>query len=317
MAQAFSISRTLVSGEVYKMVYRLAAFIVCLSLVALSDSHLAKLAYEVDPDWPQLPVGRNFAETAGVAVDAKENVYVFHRGAEPIFVIDKSGKFLRSMGKGIYKSPHGIHIDKDGNVWTADDAGHVVAKMDSSGRVRMVLGRLGEAGEKNDRFNRPTDIATAANGDFYVTDGYGNSRVVKFSKEGKFLKAWGKKGVGKGEFNTPHTVTVDKEGLVYVGDRENFRIQVFDADGNFLRMWDHVGSPWGLDITEDQKLFMTDGHNNRVIKLDLDGGILGVLGEFGKLPGQFNFCHHIAAGASGAIYTSEILNWRAQKFVPR
>ena len=299
------------------MVYRLAAFIVCVSLVALSDSHLAKLPYEVDPDWPQLPVGRNFAETAGVAVDAKENVYVFHRGEEPIFVIDKSGKFLRSMGKGIYKSPHGIHIDGDGNVWTADDAGHVVVKMDSSGRVRMVLGRLGEAGEKDDRFNRPTDIATAANGDFYVTDGYGNSRVVKFSKEGKFLKAWGKKGVGEGEFNTPHTVTVDKEGLVYIGDRENFRIQVFDANGNFLRMWDHVGSPWGLDITEDQKLFMTDGHNNRVIKLDLDGGILGVLGEFGKLPGQFNFCHHIAAGASGAIYTSEILNWRAQKFVPR
>jgi len=299
------------------MVYRLAAFIVCLSLVALSDSHLAKLPYEVDPNWPQLPVGGNFAETAGVAADAKENVYVFHRGAEPIFVFDKDGKFLRSMGKGIYKSPHGIHIDKDGNVWTADDAGHVVVKMDSSGRVRMVLGRLGEAGEKDDRFNRPTDIATAANGDFYVTDGYGNSRVVKFSKEGKFLKAWGKKGVGEGEFNTPHAVTVDKEGLVYIGDRENFRIQVFDADGNFLRMWDHVGSPWGLDITEDQKLFMTDGHNNRVLKLDLDGGILGVLGEFGKLPGQFNFCHHIAAGASGAIYTSEILNWRAQKFVPR
>ena len=299
------------------MVYRLAAFVVCLSLVALSDSHLAKLPYEVVPDWPQLPVGRNFAETAGVAVDAKENVYVFHRGEEPIFVIDKSGKFLRSMGKEIFSRPHGIHIDKEGNVWAVDDGSHVVVKMGSTGRVQMVLGRLGEAGEKNDRFNRPTDIATAANGDFYVTDGYGNSRVVKFSKEGKFLKAWGKKGVGDGEFNTPHAVTVDKEGLVYIGDRENFRIQVFDADGNFLRMWDHVGSPWGLDITEDQKLFMTDGHNNRVVKLDLDGGILGVLGEFGKLPGQFNFCHHIAAGASGAIYTSEILNWRAQKFVPR
>ena len=299
------------------MIYRLAAFIVCLSLIALSDSHLAKLAYQVDPDWPQLPAGRNFSETAGIAVDAKENVYVFHRGEDPILVFDKNGKYLRSMAKGMFSRPHGVHIDNEGNVWAVDDGSHVVVKMDSTGRVRMVLGRLGDPAEKPDRFNRPTDIAMAPNGDFYVSDGYGNSRVVKFSKEGKFLKAWGKKGVGESEFNIPHTVTVDKEGLVYVGDRENFRIQVFDGDGNFLRQWNHVGSPWGLDITEDQKLFMTDGHNNRVVKLDLDGGILGVLGEFGKLPGRFNFCHHIAAGASGAFYTSEILNWRAQKFVPR
>ena len=299
------------------MVHRLTLFIVCLSLVALSDSPLAKLPYQVDPDWPQLPVGRNFSETAGIAVDSKENVYVFHRGEDPILVFDKNGKFLRSMGKGMFSRPHGVHIDNEGNVWAVDDGGHVVVKMDPSGRVRMVLGRLGQPAEGPDRFNRPTDIAVAANGDLYVTDGYGNSRVVKFSKEGKFLKAWGKKGVGESEFNTPHAITIDKEGLIYVGDRENFRIQIFDGDGNFLRQWNHVGSPWGLDITEDQKLFMTDGHNNRVVKLDLDGGILGVLGEFGKLPGQFNFCHHIAAGASGVIYTSEILNWRAQKFVPR
>ena len=215
------------------MIRRLALFIVCLSLVALSEAHLAKLPYQADPNWPQLPVGRNFSETAGIAVDAKENVYVFHRGEDPIFVFDKNGKFLRSMGKGIFSRPHGIHIDNEGNVWTVDDAGHVVVKMDSSGRIRMILGRLGDPAEGPDRFNRPTDIAFAANGDFYVTDGYGNSRVVKFSKEGKFLKAWGKKGVGESEFNIPHAVTVDKEGLVYVGDREKLPHPSFRRRGKF------------------------------------------------------------------------------------
>ena len=175
------------------MVYRLTIFIVSLTLVALSDSHLAKLAYQVDSDWPQLPVGTNFSETAGIAVDSKENVYVFHRGEDPILVFDKNGKHLRSMGHGMFSRPHGVHIDDEGNVWAVDDGSHVVVKMDSSGRVRMVLGRLDDPAEAPDRFNRPTDIAIAANGDLYVSDGYGNSRVVKFSKDGKFLKAWGRK----------------------------------------------------------------------------------------------------------------------------
>ena len=151
----------------------------------------------------------------------------------PSWFLTRTASFSARWARECSAVPHGVHIDNEGNVWAVDDGSHVVVKMDSSGRVRMVLGRLGDPAELPDRFNRPTDIAIAANGDLYVTDGYGNSRVVKFSKEGKFLKAWGTKGVGESEFNIPHTVTIDKQGLVYVGDRENFRIQVFDGEGNF------------------------------------------------------------------------------------
>ena len=288
----------------------------CCALAALADSHWKKLPFDVVADWPSLPAGWNTDETAGVAVDADENVYVFHRGSHPVLVFDKGGKYLRSMGEGLFARPHGVHVDRGGNVWAVDDGGHIVLKMDPSGRIRMVLGRKGEASDDPDRFNRPTDVAIGPGGEIFVSDGYGNSRVVKYSQDGRFLKAWGKKGVGKGEFNIPHSIAVDADGLVYVADRENFRIQIFDAEGEFQRQWTHVGSPWGLELTGDA-IYMTDGYNNRVVKLDKDGGVIGVLGKVGKLPGEFNYCHHIAAGRSGAVYTSEILNWRAQKFVPR
>ena len=298
---------------------RRAVFVfLVLGLVGLSESNYPKLAYEVDAAWPHLPAGWNLAETTSVSVDAQENVYVFHRGSHPIMVFDKSGKFLRSFGDGVYGSTHGLRIDHEGNIWTTDIENHVVLKMDKHGRIRMVLGRRGVAEEANDRFNMPTDVAIAPNGDIYISDGYGNSRVVQLSKDGSFIRAWGKRGVGPGEFNTPHSIALDKQGRVYVADRENFRIQVFDSEGKFLQMWGHVGSPWGLYITGDQSLFMTDGYNDRLLTLNLDGQILGSLGEHGKLPGQFELCHHLAVGPiTKSIYVSEITNWRAQKFVPR
>ena len=298
---------------------RRAVFVfLVLGLVGLSESNYPKLAYEVDAAWPHLPAGWNLAETTSVSVDAQENVYVFHRGSHPIMVFDKNGTFLRSFGDGVYGSTHGLRIDDEGNIWTTDIENHVVLKMDKHGRIRMVLGRRGVAEEAEDRFNMPTDVAIAPNGDIYVSDGYGNSRVVQLSKDGSFIRAWGKRGVGEGEFNAPHSIVLDKQGRVYVADRENFRIQVFNSEGKFLQMWDHVGSPWGLYITEDQSLFMTDGYNDRLLKLNLDGQILGSLGEHGKLPGQFELCHHLAVGPiTNSIYVSEITNWRAQKFVPR
>jgi DNA-binding beta-propeller fold protein YncE len=213
--------------------------------------------------------------------------------------------------------PHGLKFDPQGNLWAVDDGGHVVVKMDAQGRVVMVLGRKNTPGETNDLFNRPTDIAFAPNGDFYVSDGYGNSRVVKFTKDGKFVRAWGTKGAGDGQFNLPHSVAVDKRGRVYVGDRENRRMQVFDADGKFLTQWKHVGSPWGIYITEDESLFMCDGYNNRILKVSLDGKIAGAVSGPGKLPGELDFAHHMTVGPSGALYVAEIKNWRAQKFAPK
>ena len=302
-----------------------------------AQSKLPTLAYQVVPDWPQLPAGWNFRETPGIAADGREHVYVIHRGEHPIMEFDGEGRFIQSFGDGLFERPHAIRIDAEGNIWTVDDGSHVVLKMDRLGRIQMVLGRWrsstasppytpGGAAPSSDlrgirddqivRFNRPTDVAWAANGDIYVSDGYGNSRVVKFSRDGQLLRIWGTKGTDPGQFNTPHSIAIDKQGRVYVADRENYRIQIFDSDGTFLQQWSHVGAPWGLHITPDQFLYMADGYNNRILKLNLEGKVLGSFGSPGKLSGQFSYLHHLSVSPAGAIYTAEILNWRPQKFVP-
>ena len=276
-----------------------------------------QLGYKVDPSWPELPEGWNLLATPDVAADARGNVYVFHRGPHPIIELDAKGKFIRSWGDGLFVNPHGLRFDREGNLWAVDNGAHIVAKLDRRGRVSMLLGRHGVKGETEDLFNAPTDVGFASNGDIFVSDGYGNSRVVKYSKEGRFLKAWGKKGTAPGEFDLPHTVVVDKQDRVYVGDRQNYRVQIFDANGKFLNEWKHVGSPWGLALAPDGNLFMADGWNDRVLKLDPQGKILGVLGGPGRLPGQFRFVHHLSLGPGGELYVGEIINMRPQKFLPR
>ena len=166
-------------------------------------------------------------------------------------------------------------------------------------------------------FNQPTDVAVASNGDIYVTDGYGNSRIIKFASDGRFLHSWGKPGSGKGEFNWPHSIVIDRQDRIYVADRRNNRIQIFDADGKFLDQWTHVGTPMGLALADDQSLFMTEGAANRVLRLNLKGTVLGWFGEKGKLPGQFDICHQLAVDALRNLYIAEVANWRVQKLVRR
>jgi DNA-binding beta-propeller fold protein YncE len=301
----------------------------------LGFAQFPALKYRPVPEWPNLSPHENFMETAGVAVDARDHVYVFHRGRKPVMEFDPAGVFVRAWGDGLFDRPHSIRVDREGSIWTVDDGSHTVLQMDRYGRVRMVLGRYRQTSDAKSamsepvvapdlrgsrdegviRFNRPTDVAFGPNGDVFVADGYGNSRVVKFDKNGKFLKAWGKRGAGEGDLNTPHSIAVDKQGKVYVADRENYRIQVFDSEGRFLSQWKNVGSPWGLDFTPDNHIVMTDGYNNRVVKLTMDGKVVGSFGSHGKNPGQFHYCHQIAVDSRGAIYTAEILNWRPQKFV--
>lgn len=281
-----------------------------------AQSH-PSLPFELDTSWPKLPPKWNPQETPGVAIGPQQQVYIFHRGEHSIIELDRDGKVVDSMGEGLFGAAHGITVDHDGNLWVTDRADHIVLKLSNTGRVLMVMGRKGQAGEGEDNFDGPTDIAFADNGDFYVSDGYGNSRVAKFRADGSFITAWGKPGKGPGEFNLPHAVAVDADGKVYVGDRENYRLQIFDANGTFLDQWDHVGSPWGLHITPEQEIFMADGHNNRVLKLNRKGEILDSLGKKGKLPGQFNFAHHLAVDLLGNLYVAEIKNWRVQKFRPR
>jgi len=291
-------------------------FLVGVSL-AVAQSNFPAMHYKVDSDWPQLPAGWNFGETPGVAVDAKDHVFVLHRGENPILEFTPDGRLVRSWGEGLFIRPHAIRIDQEGNIWTVDNDTHQILKMDPSGRIRLVIGRRGQSGETEEAFNRPTDVAFGLNGEIYISDGYVNSRVVKFSKEGRYITAWGKKGKGPGEFNLPHSVAVDKQGRVYVGDRENRRLQVFDGNGKFLEEWTHVGSPWGLDLQPDQTLFIADGYNDRVLKVDLTGKVLGAFGGNGRMPGEMNFVHHLEVDSAGNIYVGEIKNQRVQKFTPR
>jgi DNA-binding beta-propeller fold protein YncE len=289
--------------------------ILLLTLGAAEQPATKPSAYLSDPTFPQLPPGMKLAAVSGVALDRKGDVFVFHRGDPPILVFDSAGKHLRSIGKaGQFAMAHGIRFDNDGNLWTTDSANHTVQKFSPDGTLLLTLGVRNKPANDETHFNRPTDIAFAANGDFFVADGYGNSRVVKFDKDGRFLLAWGKKGRGDGEFNLPHAIRIDAKGNVYVGDRENNRIQVFDANRKFIRKIEGF-APYGLFITSEDILFVADGRANRILKMTSDGKLLASWGEKGSGPGQFEMPHAIAAGADGAIYVTEINGKRIQKYV--
>jgi len=273
-----------------------------------------ELPYRVVLKFFQFPKGMTAGEASAVAVNSKGHIFLFQRTKPMLAEYDEKGKFVQSIGDGLFSHPHGLRIDADDNIWTTDDGSHLVLKLDRSGNVLLVLGRINTGGEANWLFNKPADVAFAKNGDIYVADGYGNSRVVKFDRDGNYLKAWGKYGTGIGEFNLPHSVAVDKEGRVYVGDRENQRIQIFDADGNFLQQWTGIGYPYGLLITPDQHVWMTDGGYDRIVELDQNGKILGAFGEPGHKPGQMAWAHFMAMGPDQNIYVADVLNWRFDVF---
>lgn len=289
-----------------------------LATVHADDAPRAVLPdYRPTADWPKLPDGLKLGRVSGVATDSADRVYVFHRGKQPILVFDRDGKFLRSWGDGVVDTAHGLRLDPDGNVWVTDIGHHLVMKFDPQGKLLLTLGQKGKPGDSPEQFNRPTDVAFAPTGEFYVADGYGNARVVKFSREGKYLKEWGRKGTGVGEFDTPHAILLDGRGRVIVGDRENNRVQVFDSDGKFLTVWKESGAPYGLFLADDKRLFVADGVANWVKVLDLDGKPLGRWGEKGTGPGQFQLPHAICVDSQGAVYVTEINGQRIQKFVPR
>ena len=279
-----------------------------------------KLPMKVVENWADLPKGWNLGEVSGVAVDKLDHVWVFNRGTHPVIEFDRDGTMLQAWTEVPIISSHGIQVDPDGNVWLVDVKGHAVMKFNRQGRLQMVIANAGKAvgdNKSTDAFNQPTGLRFFPNGDFLVSDGYGNSRVAKFDKNGIWQKQWGEPGTGDGQFNLVHDVALDGKGKVYVADRKNNRIQIFTEDGKFLDKWTNLGSPWGLAYSpKEEALYMCDGENNRVIKVDKNGKLLGVLGGFGKVPGLFDFPHHIAIDSQGAIYVAEIKNWRVQKFVP-
>jgi DNA-binding beta-propeller fold protein YncE len=287
---------------------------VLLSILLCTLSRADTTSYHLVEGFPQLPPNLQLGACSAVAADSKGDIFVFTRAEPPILVFHSDGQFVRSFGDKLFKSPHGLRIDEHDNIFVTDNADHTVTKFTHDGKVVFTLGEKGVPGEDDKHFNKPADIAFAKNGDFFIADGYGNSRVVKFDKTGKYLLAWGKKGAGEGEFNLPHNVRLDSKGNVYVADRENRRIQVFTQDGKFLRQF---GGFWayGLFIAPDDTLFVTDGRANRVHHMTLDGKILASFGLEGSKPGQFHLPHGVTVAADGAVYITEIDGKRVQKFV--
>ena len=240
--------------------------------------------YRSGVSWGELPAGRRWGSTASIKVAPDGTLWVVDRcgisgaggttcagpnaGVDPVFQFDKSGKLLRSFGAGLFVSPHKLALDKDGNLWLADNGGHQVMKLSPDGKILLTLGKKGAAGPDLDEFDAPTDVAVAPNGDIFVGDGHtgggtatGNARIMKFNKDGKFLKTWGKKGMGQGEFDVIHTLAFDSQGRLFVGDRQNNRIQIFDQDGKFIAQWFQFGRPSGIYIDRDDVLYVADSES--------------------------------------------------------
>ena len=301
------------------MMKHLVPFWSLLLLLTLADTARPEDAipdYRPVPGWPKLPAKLELGPVSAVATDSDDRVYVAHRGKRPILVFDRDGKFLRSWGDDHVKTAHGLRVDSKDNVWVTDMGNHLVMKFDGKGKLLLSLGTKGKRGDGPNQFNRPTDVAVAPTGEFYVSDGYGNARVMKFSGDGKLLKSWGKKGTGEGEFHLPHAICLDAKGRVYVGDRENDRVQVFDAEGKFLAQWKDSGAPFGLFLAKDRML-VADDRANWINVLDLKGKVIGRFGEKGTAAGQFHGPHMLCVDSHGAVYVAEVTNRRVQKFVAR
>jgi NHL repeat len=229
-----------------------------------SRTVVAASTYRLLDNWGTgMPAGGVFGRVSGVTSDGSGHVLVYRRDGGNVWTFDAAGRFLEVWGANGAKRTHAIRGDRNGFAWTTDDQGHQIKKWSADRKVLLTLGTYDTAGETASTFNGPTDVAVAANGDIFVADGYVNSRVAKFTKDGRFVKAWGQKGSEPGQFNLPHSIIIDARGRVPVADRENHRIQIFDQDGKVLDSWSHFGEPVALDIRDDV-LFVADGNASKV-----------------------------------------------------
>jgi NHL repeat-containing protein len=327
-----------------------------------------EIRYSAVPDFLKLPPDMYLGEVAGVAVNSKGHVFVFSRGnstgpaygasAAQLLEFDADGKFVREIGHNLYawSFAHAVRVDRQDNIWVADKGSDMVIKFNPDGRVAMVFGRKQEASDEgtgplkhpnpplapvDGMFRQVTDMAWDAAGNTFISDGYINSRVAKLDKDGNWVKSWGEPGDQPGQFRTPHNIAVDVAGNVYVADRGNSRIQVFDGNGKFLRQIKidvpappdarpaignkptattgtmAPGAPWTVCITPGPKqvLFTSDAFPGRIYKLSLEGRVLGMFGKAGKQPGQFGWIHEIACPSDSELYVAELLNWRVQKLI--
>lgn len=302
-----------------------------LGIGALNPSP-APAAYVRDPNWPgKLPAGWKYRMVSTIAGDSTGRIYVVHRAAHPILIFNKQGKFLGSLGDNLFKKSvalnytknpptpisreywlHGITVDRSNNVWVTDIGRQIVMKISPQGKLLMTLGTPDKIGHDEKTFYMPTSVAVAPSGDIYVADGYGNSRIVKFSPQGKYLMSWGKRGSGPGEFNIPHGITVDAQGNVYVAERVNNRVQVFDPDGHFLAQWrwpGYHGADSILMAREGGALVGFGQGPLRIIHCHLNGKLIQAFGSFRT----FGYPHGMYEDADGSLYIADPVDGNASR----
>jgi hypothetical protein len=341
-------------------------------LLLLAGSAFAQqppeIRFRTVPDFLKLPPDLYLGEASGVASNSKGHIFVLSRGnttgpayaasATQLLEFAPDGKFIREIGHNLYawSFAHTVKVDREDNIWVTDKGSDMVIKFNPQGRVAMVFGRKQEASDEGTEplkhvkpplppvdgmFRQVTDVTWDSAGNTYISDGYVNSRIAKVDKEGNWLTSWGEPGSQPGQFNTPHSIAADAQNNIYVADRGNRRIQVFDTDGKFLRQFTidvpvpadarpaignkptattgtmSPGAPWAICITPgpNQFLYASDAFPGRIYKMTLDGKVLGVLGKSGKQPGQFGWIHEIACPSENELYVGELLNWRVQKLV--
>jgi DNA-binding beta-propeller fold protein YncE len=315
--------------------------------------------YRSIENWGQLPEGRVWGSTSAVAIDPDgTSVWVGERCGEtrpptqinpgapfacaeskldPILKFDTSGKLLKSFGAGVILFPHGLHVDRDGNVWVTDGLGrngkgHQVFKFSPDGKLLLTLGKAGQPGSGPDEFNAPSAVVTAQNGDIFVADGHGgntNARIVKFDRDGKFIKTWGHKGSAPGEFDIPHAIAMDSAGRLFVGDRQNNRIQIFDQDGKFIDQWAQFSRPSGIYIDKNDVIYVADSESESVSKNHdgwkrgirvgsaKDGTVTAFIPDPVEKSNTTSAAEGVAADAAGNIYGAEVGPKRVMKYVKK
>jgi DNA-binding beta-propeller fold protein YncE len=308
-----------------KLAIVFAILLACTTGFSQRPSDPTLLIPQEGPPLNLTPVENSLSFPAGVVMglpgdlefDSKGHLWVISRPgngvtAEPVVEFDDNGKYIRSFGAGLFGNrPHGIHLDSEGNIWISDGSSHTVVKLSPQGQVLLTLGTKGQRGEWNESAGsrllyEPNDVVFGQNGDVFVVQGHapgavGNPRVLKFDKTGKFIKTWGGKGTEPGKFDVAHGIAVDAKGLLWVADRENSRIQVFDQDGNFVRQMKYAGLPCSFLIGKNE-IIMVNGFTGQILQLDLEGKVLGVYGK----PMEFGEAHNVAVSPKGEIYVGDV-----------
>jgi len=272
-----------------------------------------------------IPAGMTMGAPAAVAFDARGHLYVLTRGAQAFWEYDDKGVFVRTFGDRFTRA-HGLRIDREGNLWATDVGAHTVMKINPAGEVLLTIGTKGQGGAWNEAagtrlLNQPNDVAIAANGDIFVAQGHtpgenGDARVLKFDKTGKFITQWGGHGKEPGKFEVAHSIAFDNQGQLWVADRENQRIQVFDTNGKYVREMKYAGLPCAFEIGREY-VYMVNGFAAQVLRLDLKGNVLAATGKSGKGVNEYGEAHFVAVSPKGELYVADSVNAYLQKYVRR